>query len=115
MVFDILQDAKNTLHVFLKQFGSQEAQNSDGCLVENEDSIQEVQVPDVRNNAKGKGPGEEGHDPLVDILARLDFFHFKVIAEVGQVYLEQLFEQLEHLSNEIFVKCVKRHYGVLEH
>lgn len=38
-----------------------------------------------------------------------------MIAQVRQVDLEQLLEKLENLRHKVFIECVERHYGVLEH
>ena len=69
----------------------------------------------MRHNLDTQGGAEQGHDPFVNVLLRLYFFHLKVLAQVRQVDLENLLEQLESLGHELFVKGVEGHHRILQH
>ncbi len=47
-------------------------------LVQHENAVQEVKVPDSRNHLQVQISSEESHEPLVHILFWLDIFNFKV-------------------------------------
>ena len=69
----------------------------------------------MRHNLDTQRGAKKCHDPFVNILLRLDFFHLKVLAEIWQVDLENLLEQLQSLGHKLFVKGVERHHGILQH
>jgi len=61
-------------------------------LEEDEHAVEEVEVPDAADEAEVQGPGEESHEPLVDVVARLHVLHLEMLAEIRQIVLEHLFE-----------------------
>ena len=115
LILHVLQDVQDTFHVLLHQFRSKQSQDGDRSLVQNENAIEEIEIPDMRHYSQWQGSGEQRHDPLVNVLPWLDLLHLEVVAEVRQVDLEQLLEKLEDLCHKVFVECVERHDRVLEH
>ena len=69
----------------------------------------------MRCDLETEGCAEERHYPLVNVLPWLDLFHFEVLTEVRQVYLEHLLVKLQGFGDEFFVESVERHHGVLQH
>lgn len=80
-----------------------------GGLEEYRYSIQEVKVPNSGQESKSECSRKESHKPLVNVLFRLNILHFKVFAQVWQIVLEHLLEELENLFNQGLVKSVERH------
>jgi len=70
-------------------------------LEKNEDSVEEVEVPDSGANRQVEDSREERHEPLVGVLVWLDVLQLEMLAEFKEVELEDLFEDLEYSVEKV--------------
>ena len=82
MLWNVLKYFQDAFHVFLHQSWEEKTKDGDACLVKDEDAIQKVKIPDVRNYFDREGGAENCHNPFVNVLLWLDLLHLEMFTKV---------------------------------
>ena len=76
-------------------------ENGDGGAKDEGVAVAKEDVPDARGDIERQGFGEDGEEPVESKTIRFDGHGEKVRAQLGQVMIEQLIEELEVLLDVV--------------